>query len=312
VTKFKYAFICAALSASFALHAQDLSPAISLGESFYPSRNFKDTTGHYQHERIQAGFFLPLMKRITPTEDGLNFFLIAAGINAALDKTEISFLPASKNFFAINAFVNTIFKPNAKSLWTARLFVSDFEDQTTINNPTLRLSGFTLYKRAVSQNFFYTAGGAYTFLFTKKIPIPVLGMGWHFSNRATFTMILPLSLTYRFGKLSNQYCLFTRLNGGITNFYNNYFNGPEKIIFRRREFSAGISKRWKLTDQLSITAEAGMLAARRLTFSHDFTRDKQAVLFESKVKPGPYLSASIRLRLKTKAEVIPNDLIDLD
>jgi hypothetical protein len=313
VAKFKCAFTCVAFLLSFAMRAQDLSPALSLSGSFYPSSNFKDTTGHYQHERIQASIFAPLLKRINTTENGFTFFLITMGVNAALDRTEISFLPTSKNFFAGNAFVSSIFKPNAKSLWTGRLLVSDFEDQTTIGNPSLRLSGFALYKRTVSEKFFYTAGGAYTFLFTKKIPIPVLGMGWHLSNHATFTMILPLSLTYRFGKLPNQYCFFTRLNGGITNFYNNNFsNGPDKIIFRRRELSAGVSKRFKLTDQLSLFAEGGILVKRRLTFSKNFTRDKQAVLFESKVKPGPYVSLGIRLRLKTKAEVIPNDLVDLD
>ena len=284
------------------LHAQDMSPSITVSGGFYPSQNLTDTTGSYSHQRAALGVTIPLLKKVKLNNDGLRFGLLSFSANTAIDNTDISFINGSRTLLMASASLTGIYKSGKKSTWLGKLTGSSFEDETTVRHPTVRLSGFALYKRAVRESFYYLLGGAYTFSFGRGLALPVIGAGWSFTNRSSFSFVLPLSLNYRFGKTGSQYMLFLRPSGGISGFYNNglYPSASEKIIFRKREFTLGMHKKFKLSDHWSFFTEAGLLTARRISFNKDLTRNDDSVIFESKVHPGAYLSAGLKFKFNGK------------
>jgi len=294
---------------------QDIQPTITLDGSFYPSRNLKDANGSYGHSLAYARLTLPVLKNVKLKDNGLRFYLLSLSANASIDNTQLSLLPANRTFYTGTISINGIYKASGKSSWFSKFTTSSFEDDVTIRSPSLRVSGFALYRRSVRETFFYMVGGAYSFVYGSGLPLPVLGVGWRFTNNASLTAILPFSLTYRFGKTYNQFSIFIKPNGGVSNFYNNVFfmNEGEKIVFRRREFVLGVRKRIRLSDQWSILAETGLVAARRIFFSKDFTRENDAVISEVNVKAGPYVSLGLKFKFKKdKPSDVQIDPIDVD
>lgn len=297
-----------------AVYAQDLSPTVTIGGSLYPSRNLKDTTGTYGHQRAHMAFSIPLLTKAQVTDNGLKFFLLSFSANANIDNMQLSILPASRTFLAFNSSINGIYRASRKSLWLSKAIGSYFEDQITINKPILRMSGFAMYRRSVSKGFFYLTGGVYSFSYGKGLPLPLLGAGWRFANQASLTVILPISISYRFGKLGSQFTIFVRPDGGVSNFDNNLFiAAPENIFFRRREFALGVKKKITLSKQWSLLAESGILAARKIYFSDTFRNADSSTIFESKVQPSLYLSLAIRYKFKhQQTSDISGEDLDID
>ncbi len=293
--------------------AQDFAPSISMSGGLYPKRDLTDTIGSYSHQRATIGFSVPLFKKVKLTDEGLRFGLLSFMANSTIDNTNISFLTENRLLIATNASLNGIYKSGKKSMWIGRLSASAFEDETTIKHPSLRWSGFALYRRSPSESFFYLLGGAYTFSFGRGLALPVLGAGWKFTNRSSFTVILPLNMNYRFGKPGRQYSIFLRPNGGLSNFANNnlYASAPDQMIFRRREINLGIHKKFRLSSQCSLFIESGIMGGRKISFNEDLSRDDSKVIFESKVKASGYLSAGLRFKL-SKKELPDVDVNDYD
>ena len=309
------------LSSSAVAQRYDLAPTISLGGTIYPARNVNDQTGTYGRQFAYARITVPIVKTFNIDNNGLKFFLLSAGLHASAENAKFSFLGFNRAFYTGNFSLNAIRKTRGKSSWLTKATLSYFEDDSSIYlQPSFRLTGFVLYRHAVTESFFYMLGGAYNFVYGAGMPLPVLGVGWKFTNHATLTAILPFNVSYRFGKRGNQYILFIKPNGGVSNFYNNAFDTDRgsTIVLRRREIVLGVKKRIRLSDQWSLGLEGGFAAGRKISFSRSFTQRKDTNFPTYTVKGGPYLSVGIRFTFKERKSTgvtssgTADDSLDLD
>lgn len=310
------------LSSSAVAQRYDLTPNISIGGTIYPARNVNDQTETYGRQFAYARITVPIVKTFNVADNGLKFFLLSAGLHASAENAKFSFLGFNRTFYTGSFSLNAIRKARGKSSWLTKGTLSYFEDDSSVYlHPSFRVTGFLLYRHAVTESFFYMLGGAYNFVYGAGIPLPVLGVGWKFANHATLTAILPFNVAYRFGKRGNQYTLFIKPNGGVSNFYNNAFsyNKGSTIVLRRREILLGIKKRIRLSDQWSIGVEGGFAAGRKISFSSSFTQRKDENFPSYTVKGGPYLSLGLRFKFKerksfgdTSSGGTTDDQLDLD
>lgn len=309
------------LSYTAAAQHQDLAPTVSVGGNIYPARDVKDQSGTYGRQLAYARINVPIIRTFYVTENGLKFFLLFAGLHASSENAKFSFLGFNRTFYTGNFSLQAIYKTPGKSSWLTKATLSYFEDDSSIYlHPSFRTTGFLLYRRAVRESFFYMLGGAYNFAYGAGIPLPVLGVGWKFTNHATLTAILPFNVAYRFGKRGNQYTIFIKPNGSVSNFYNNILdaNKGSTITLRRREILVGIKKRIRLSDHWSIGVEGGFATGRKISFSSSFTQRKDERFPSYTVKGGPYLSVGIRFKFTERRfanDTHPNateDQLDLD
>jgi hypothetical protein len=82
-----------------------------------------------------------------------------------------------------------------------------------------------------------------------------------------------------------------------------FVNAPQTVMFRKREFTIGIKKRFKISDRWSLLAETGLLTGRQLYVTSNNNRKDDTSLLKTKVRPGPYISAGIRYKLKSKQKI---------
>lgn len=296
----------------------NLAPNISVGGYFYPARNVKDQPGTYRREALFARINVPIVKTFSVTDRGLKFFLLAAGLRASAENAKFSFLGINRSFYTANFSLTTIYKTPGKNAWFTKAALSYFEDDSSIyQNPSLRLTGLLLNRHRVNESFFYMLGGAYNFVYGAGIPLPVLGVGWTFTNHATLTAILPFNVSYHFGSRNNPYTIFIRPNGGVSNFHNNTFNinKGSTITIRRREILIGIKTKIRLSDQWSLGAEGGFAAGRKISFSNSVTQRNDDRFPSYAVKGGPFLSLSVRFTMKERkqeTELSTDNYPDLD
>ena len=294
-----------------------LAPSLSFGGTIYPARNVRDQPGTYARQAVFGRINVPIVKTLMATDRGPKFFLLAAGLHASAENAKFSFLGFNRSFYTGNFSLTSIYKTPGKASWFTKAALSYFEDDSSrYANPSLRATGLLLHRHNVSESFFYLVGGAYNFVYGAGIPLPVLGLGWTFTNHATLTAILPFTISYRFGSLGNPYTVFIRPNGGVSNFYNNTFsvNKGSIITIRRREILIGVKKRIRLSDHWSVGVEGGFAAGRKISFSKSVTQRSDETFPSYSVKGGPYLSFSVRFKMKARqpANDLIGDSFDLD
>jgi hypothetical protein len=137
-------------------------------------------------------------------------------------------------------------------------------------------SGFFVGTHKLDQSLRLLYGAAFSFAYGRGLPLPILGLSWKISDSSSLLAILPFILKYK-ARLSQTFDFnaFLTPAGTQSRFRNkgSYASSSESTLtLKEQGFRLGGGVTYKASHNWKLTAEAGVLGARKYTIS-DSTQD---------------------------------------
>lgn len=307
---------------SSGLFAQDFGNSfhksrIMLGVYAEPEKRFVDSIGNYSYKQAFMKANVPFLVKTYNSDQLLKFKFLRLSWDAAasLGYPEISFISKQHNQYYFMTGLSGFYYNGAKSIWLGSLHTSISEDDFSISEPTLRLSGFMSYIHNAGKLFDYHIGIAYTYLFGNALVLPVLGFHSHFNDKWKLTVSLPFrtSLMFRPNK-STDLEFFMAPAGNQFSFSSQGFidTTPDFVLrLRKQQYQTGIDWKFNKKSAVSFDIRAGLLLGRKLKFIDD-----QNILSETGIKNSGFILAGITFKFGKHSKIndekqeISDDLLE--
>ena len=212
-----------------------------------------------------------------------NFHLLLTG-NFLAAQPYFSEFEKQHKIYKFGFGIRGVYNTGKKNIWFLSISPFAANDEYTINKPSGKLALVFVFNRTVSKNFSYRIGFLRTFVFGKRLGLPILGFRFGPLDRSYFSIQLPKNISYNFpiGKKINA-SVFVKPIGGAYSFKDNIRvlkNDSAEINFGRYEFLMGFSVNYRITGDFSIFAASGFSSRRELLLG-----DKRM-----KISPTPFLN----------------------
>jgi hypothetical protein len=269
-----------------------LRPQIFAGYTSTSTRNFEDIVGTYKMSSFSLGATVPVYDDVVKSGDSLCArFVIANGRFASL-------LPQVSLFATRHALYTTTFGAsvgvftNSKNLVVLTLNAGFAEDDKTIQDPQLRLTGSGLGTQRFGDSFRLLFGLSYSYTFDRGLFLPILGSDWKFAEEWRLRLLLPFLLEVQFEDMSSlQFGFVVRANGNRFRFEDeNYSTGSANTEYLRiSQLQAAFRVSLRIVDNLWVYGEAGVLRNRNFSIWAD-----ESSLVSSKIENSGYSSMILR------------------
>jgi hypothetical protein len=266
-----------------------------------PQRAFEDESGLYGFSSVSALLSVPLISKVNEGKDLTKKLLgVTAKGKGEVTLPQISFIKSDHLLINLSGSLSALYNGN-KNTWQGTFTTSMAEDNYTLAVPEIRFAGSFLFTRRTSLNFAYTLGAAYSYIYGEGRFLPIIGSIIRIDADDRIAALLPLHIswihTYSFVNVMRVY---VAPSGGVNRFRNNnglFPNAPDVILFRRREFKAGVLWRIKPAPPLIISFGGGILTKRNIYFSEKNNSD---YLLHQMPPSFWFAEAGIKFRFGTK------------
>jgi hypothetical protein len=230
-----------------------------------PRKDTLPVAGRY-FEFAQRNFGLnaPLYTKTWTTGDSsrIESFQLITTINSTREKIESSILNESRIFRRTSIAFKGIYSDGGKNSYFVAVAPFSSYDQYTKARNSGRLAMVFIYNRTVSSKFSYRLGFMRTFVFGKRLPLPIIGFRFGRLDGVNFNIQLlrNISLNVPLGK-HFSYSLYTRPMGSAYSFRNDLNTGIPNfggtVELRRWELLTGMILTYKANGRFSIFVSAG-------------------------------------------------------
>lgn len=220
---------------------------------------------YYQFRQRNIGLNAPLYTNTWLSSDSskIESFQLITTINTTKERIESSFLNEPRIFRRTSIALKGIYSDGGKnSYFLAVAPFSSFDQYTSVKKGS-RLATVFIYNRTVNEKFSYRLGFMRTFVFGKKLALPIVGFRFGRLDGVNFNVQLlrNMSLNMPIGK-HFYYSLFTRPIGSAYSFKNNFNTGfldrGTTVELRRWELLTGMTLTYRANGSFSMFASAGM------------------------------------------------------
>lgn len=245
-----------------------LRPQIFAGYSTTSTRNFEDIVGTYKMTSFSLGAMVPVYDDfIKGGESTKSRFVIASGRFSSL-LPQVSFFSTRHNLYAATFGASAGLFTLSKNLYMFTLNAGFAEEDNTIRDPQLRLTGSGLGTQRFGDSFRLLFGLSYSYTFDRGLLLPVLGSDWKFTDEWRLRLLLPFFLEVQFEDMSSlQFGFVVRANGNRFRFEDdNYATGSANTEYLRiSQLQAAFRVSMRVVDNLWIYGEAGVLRNRNFS-----------------------------------------------
>ena len=244
-----------------------LRPRIFAGYTTTSTRSFEDIAGTYKMTSFSLGATVPFYDDVVRSDEGTDArFAIASGRFSSL-LPQISFLATRHTLYAATLGASAGLFTNSKNLYMLTLNAGIAEDDNTIQNPQLRLTGSGLGTERFGDSFRLLFGLSYSYTFDRGLLLPILGADWKFAEEWRLRLLLPFLFEVQFEDMSSlQFGFLVRANGNRFRFEDdNYSAGSSNAEYLRiSQLQAAFRVSLRIVDNLWVYGEAGVLRNRNL------------------------------------------------
>jgi len=277
-----------------------LSPSINGSMQHSIATQVGDSTVKYGFDEASLGFKFPLYTGKDWMSAGGNKPLFAVLMNSqgSVKQTSGDFFFKNKQLLRANAGASALLAVGLRNLYMVSVQTGLAEDLTSINPTRLRFSGNAFWRHRNHDQFNYTLGVSYSYVYGRNVLLPILGFGYHFTKADFVNVVLPFNIhyTHRFDRRVSL-SAFLKPDGG--SYYLNYqLNDSVKIadvVFRQRSFHLGVSLNYKTFSHFIFIPEIGL--ANKTRFAIDE--------YKTTSPPSLYFKLGLRYRFGKRATAAP-------
>jgi len=219
---------------------------------------------YYQFRQRNIGFNTPLYTNTWLSDDSakIKSFQLITTINATKERIESSFLNEPRIFRRTSIALKGIYSDGGKNSYFLAVAPFSSFDQYTKARTGGRLAMVFIYNRTVSEKFSYRLGFMRTFVFGRKLALPIIGFRFGRLDGVNFNIQLlrNMSLNMPIGKRFS-YSIFTRPIGSAYSFKNDFNTGfldkGTTVELRRWELLTGMTLTYKANSKISMFVSTG-------------------------------------------------------
>lgn len=219
---------------------------------------------YYQFKQTNIGFNTPLYTSTWLNADSsqIQSFQLLGTINNSTERIESSFLNEPRIFRRTSIAVKGIYSDGGKNSYFMAVAPFSSFDQYTAASKGSRLAAVFIYNRTVNEKFSYRLGFMRTFVFGKKLALPIVGFRFGRLDGVNFNIQLlrNMSLNMPLGK-HFYYSLFSRPMGSAYSFKNDFntgfLNRGTTVELRRWELLTGMTLTYRANGSVSMFVSGG-------------------------------------------------------
>ena len=277
-----------------------LSPSINASLMYRGQSEIKDTALRYGFEEAELGFKFPLYtgKDWLSSDGSKPLFAVLFNSQESLKQTTGDFFFKNKQLLRANAGITALLAVGLRNLYLASFQTGWVEDISAIDYSRLRYSGNALWRHRSNDDFNYTLGLSYSYVYGKNYFLPIIGLGYHFTKEEVINIVLPFNIFYTH-KFNRQLHLsfFLKPNGGV--FYlqlpvNDTITIPD-VLFRQRSLMLGVSLAYRTYSNVIFIPEIGVTSRTRLGLDD----------YKTIAEPSVYFKLGLRYRFGKRATAAP-------
>ncbi len=306
-TCFQLIMICCLQLFNFKVTAQSypgpqplLSPSINASVLHRIATQVGDSTVKYGFDEASFGFKIPLYtgKDWLSADGNKPFFAVLFNSQGAVKQTSGDFFFNKKQLLRANAGASALLAVGLRNLYMATVQTGLTEDVDAINVTRLRYSGNIFWRHRNNDQFNYTLGLSYSYVYGRNYFLPVIGIGYHFTKEDFVNVVLPFNIHYTH-TFSRRLALsvFVKPEGGsyfINYPWNDSINIAD-VLFKQRSFQIGSSLRYSSYSHVILIPEIGVTGKTRLALDD----------FKTTAQPALYFKLTFRYRFGKRATAAP-------
>lgn len=279
---------------------------------------------YYQFSQRNIGLNTPVYTRTWVENDSskIQSFQAIATINFTKERIESSILNEPRTFRRSSIALKTIYSDGGKnSYFLAVAPFSSFDQYTKARNAK-RLAMVFIYNRTVNEKFSYRLGFMRTFVFGKKLALPIVGFRFGRLDGVNFNIQLlrNMSLNVPIGK-HFHYSIFTKPMGSAYSFRNDFntgfLNKGTTVELRRWELLTGMTLTYRANSNFSLFVSTG-ISRGYVSFAESSKRIliKRDSYQEYNLKSGGFLNIGLNFYFGKSKQINGNyamyDALDLN
>ncbi len=219
---------------------------------------------YYQFTQRNIGLNAPLYTTTWLNSDSskIKSFQLITTVNSTKERIESSFLNEPRVFRRTSIALKGIYSDGGKNSYFFAVAPFSSFDQYTSARAGSRLATVFIYNRTVNEKFSYRLGFMRTFVFGKKLALPIIGFRYGRLDGVNFNMQLlrNMSLNIPMGK-HFYYSLFTKPIGSAYSFKNDFntgfLNKGTTVELRRWELLTGMTLTYRANSNFSMFLSSG-------------------------------------------------------
>ena len=219
---------------------------------------------YYQFTQRNIGLNAPLYTSTWLSTDSskIESFQLLTTINSTKERIESSILNEPRTFRRTSIALKGIYSDGGKNSYFLAIAPFSSFDQYTSARKGSRLATVFIYNRTVNEKFSYRLGFMRTFVFGKKLALPIIGFRYGRLDGVNFNVQLlrNMSLNMPIGKRF-YYSIFTRPIGSAYSFKNDFntgfLNKGTTVELRRWELLTGMTFTYRANSHFSMFLSSG-------------------------------------------------------
>ena len=220
---------------------------------------------YYQFRQRNFGLNAPLYTSTWLNTDSskIESFQLITNINATTERIESSILNEPRIFRRTSIALKGIYSDGGKNSYFLAIAPFSSFDQYTSARKGSRLATVFIYNRTVNEKFSYRLGFMRSFVFGKKLALPIIGFRYGRLDGVNFNIQLlrNMSLNIPLGK-HFYYSLYTRPIGSAYSFRNDFntgfLNKGNTVELRRWELLTGMTLTYRAHANFSMFISTGI------------------------------------------------------
>ncbi len=279
---------------------------------------------YYQFRQRNFGLNAPLYTSTWLSTDSskIESFQVITSINSTKERIESSILNEPRTFRRTSIAIKGIYSDGGKNSYFMAIAPFSSFDQYTSARKGSRLATVFIYNRTVNEKFSYRLGFMRTFVFGKKLALPIIGFRYGRLDGVNFNMqlIRNMSLNMPIGK-HFYYSIFTRPMGSAYSFRNDFntgfLNKGTTVELRRWELLTGMTLTYRANGAFSMFVSTG-ISRGFVSFAESSKRIaiKRDTYQEYTLKQGGYLNIGLNFYFGRSKQINGNygmyDVLDLN
>lgn len=277
-----------------------LSPSINASILHHVATQVGDSTVKYGFDEASFGFKFPIYtgKDWLDASKGKPLFAVLFNADGMVKQTSGDLFFKNKQLLRVGAGATALLAFGLRNLYFVNVKTLLMEDLETIHPSRLRYSGNAFWRHRSNDQFNYTLGISYSYVYGRSVVLPVLGFGYHFTKEDVVNVVLPFNIHYTH-LFDRRFSLsvFLKPNGG-SYYIQQQLNDSVKIadvLFRQRNTQVGISLNYKSYSHFVLIPEIGIAGKTHLSFDG----------VKTTTQPSVYIKLGIRYRFGRRATAAP-------
>lgn len=277
-----------------------LSPSLNANVTHRVATQVGDSTVKYGFDEASFGFKFPIYtgKDWLSADGNIPFFAVLFNSQGLVKQTTGDLFFKNKQLLRADAGATALLAVGLRNLYMVSFKTLLMEDLEAINPARLRYNGNIFWRHRSNDQFNYTLGASYSYVYGRNVLLPIIGLGYHFTKEDAVNVVLPFNIhyTHKFDRRISL-SVFLKPNGGA--YYLQYhLNDSVKIpdvLFRQRSFQLGISLRYKSYSHIVLIPEIGIAGKTHLSLDN----------YKTTTQPSVYVKLGLRYRFGKRATAAP-------